>query len=291
MTARIVRHAQGSEKWHDWRATGIGGSDAPVIMGVSPYRTPFDLWQSKTGRTKDEPNGAMLRGINLEPIARKAYEDRTGRIMQPVCLESIERPWMRGSLDGAEIDLSLILEIKCPGQNDHATARAGKVPEHYRPQVQHLLAVSGAKCLHYWSFDGADGVLVEVEPDADYIAGMIERELAFFENHIKADTPPPMNERDTVLRSDEQWIAAAARYRNLSRIAEQAEIAASEARDELIRLAADQSSAGAGIKASRYFRAGAVDYKKVPQLKGVDLEPYRKAGAWQWRVSVDEDAA
>ena len=40
---------QKSEEWLDWRKKGIGSSDAPIIMGVSPWKTPFELWEEKTG--------------------------------------------------------------------------------------------------------------------------------------------------------------------------------------------------------------------------------------------------
>src|SRR5262249_26782935 len=36
-----------SEEWLAWRRTGIGGSDAPVIMGLSPYRGLLSLYVDK----------------------------------------------------------------------------------------------------------------------------------------------------------------------------------------------------------------------------------------------------
>nr|WP_263422590.1 YqaJ viral recombinase family protein [Vibrio penaeicida] len=32
------------------RRLGIGGTDVAPILGISPYRTPHDVWQEKTGR-------------------------------------------------------------------------------------------------------------------------------------------------------------------------------------------------------------------------------------------------
>lgn len=31
------------------RRTYIGSTDAPAIVGVHPYRTPWDVWADKTG--------------------------------------------------------------------------------------------------------------------------------------------------------------------------------------------------------------------------------------------------
>ena len=54
----------------------------------------------------------------------------------------------------------------------------------------------------------------------------------------------------------------------------------------LIGLAGHPREQGAGVTVTRYWKAGSVDYKKVPQLQGVDLEPFRKKGGEEVRVSV-----
>lgn len=82
--------------------------------------------------------------------------------------------WMMASLDGIDIDGQAILEIKCPGPSDHELAKAGKIPEKYIPQLQHQLAVTGLKLAYYFSFDGTDGVIVEIERDEIFIAKIIE---------------------------------------------------------------------------------------------------------------------
>ena len=46
------------------------------------------------------------------------------------------------------------------------------------------------------------------------------------------------------------------------------------------------SEAGFGVSVTRFWKQGSVDYKKVPELKGVDLEAYRQKGRWERRVSV-----
>ena len=35
------------DSWKEWRREGIGASDAPVIMGVSPYRKIGSLMREK----------------------------------------------------------------------------------------------------------------------------------------------------------------------------------------------------------------------------------------------------
>ncbi len=72
---RIERLRQNTPEWHRWRRQGIGASDAPVIMGETPFKTPRTLWSIKTGRTQEDPAGpAARRGRELERFARRAYE-------------------------------------------------------------------------------------------------------------------------------------------------------------------------------------------------------------------------
>ena len=43
---------------------------------------------------------------------------------------------------------------------------------------------------------------------------------------------------------------------------------------------------GAGVQVTRFWKAGSVDYKKVPELTGVELEKYRGPAREEVRVSV-----
>ena len=62
------------------RPQGIGGTDIAAILGLSPYKTPLQLWEEKVG----EPNLAQrdaihLRfGQHLEPFVASEYERVTG---------------------------------------------------------------------------------------------------------------------------------------------------------------------------------------------------------------------
>jgi hypothetical protein len=56
-------------------------------------------------------------------------------------------------------------------------------------------------------------------------------------------------------------------------------------RDGLIYLAGDDSCKGFGVSVTKCLKVGNVDYKAIPELKGVDLEKYRKAPIEYWKVS------
>jgi len=172
---------QSTEEWLSWRRQGIGASDAPVIMGHSPWQKESELLLLKTGQMKERPaNGAMQRGKRLEPLARLAYVNHTGIDVAPMCVQSLAYAWMRASLDGLSADGRHVVEIKCPGEKDHQLADSGFVPEKYYAQLQHILAVTGLAEISYWSFRFDHTVLLKIKRDEIFITGLVEKEAAFW---------------------------------------------------------------------------------------------------------------
>ena len=97
---------------------------------------------------------------------------------------------------------------------------------------------------------------------------------------MQTDAPPPLSERDTVVRADSEWLAMAAEYRKTEAVA--AEWAAKLE-------AARRALKAAGSSPRAYARQGAVDYKAIVQerLPDVDVAPYRRPGGEQVRVTVE----
>lgn len=63
------------EEWICNRTT-LGGSDAPVVMGLCKYRTPFTLWKEKCGYTGPEAiekRPFVAYGRNIAPTLREAF--------------------------------------------------------------------------------------------------------------------------------------------------------------------------------------------------------------------------
>ena len=100
------------------------------------------------------------------------------------------------------------------------------------------------------------------------------------------DTPPPLTERDTRERTDPVWKLAAGLYVSAKRKAEEAAAELETLRGRLVALSSHVSETGFGVTVTRYFRQGSVEYKKVPALKGVDLNAYRGTGREEVRVTV-----
>jgi hypothetical protein len=196
--------------------------------------------------------------------------------VEPLCLVHEEFNWMRASLDGLSFDGSTLVEIKCPlSLRDRASALEGRIPSQYHAQLQHQLEVSGAQQAHYWSFDGTAGILIEIGPDKEYSKRLIETEAAFWQL-VKEDRWPEVAGDELDLSADPEWRGAALRYREVRLRLESAAFEEHRLRAILTRMATARRTFGCGIEVLKSSRKGAVDYSAVPELCGVNLEPYRK---------------
>ena len=157
----ILNLVQGTDEWHAHRAKSRNASEAPAVMGVSPWQTPYELWCLRTGRTESKMTPAMAHGSAMEGAARLAYEEKSGLVMEPLVL--VEGNYS-ASLDGITLEGDLILEIKCPykGRNSELwkAVSGGTIPENYGWQIEQQLMVSGAAKAHLWVFAGGDGLIV-----------------------------------------------------------------------------------------------------------------------------------
>lgn len=278
---QIINLEPGSEEWLAFRKTKITATDASVIMKANPWKTSLQLYQEKISEeNKTFTNERMKRGTDLEPLARELFNLRTGFKMEPVVLV---KDWVMASLDGFDSVSGNILEVKCPGEKDHAIAVSGKVPGHYYPQLQHQMYVADADKAYYFSFDGIDGVIVEVMRDAAYIDKMMEEEAKFFEC-LQNKTAPECAEYNE--RSDEAWKRLAVQWKSVTQCIRDLEKEEEDIRKELIGLSGEQNSKGAGVSLCRFERKGNIDYTKIDELKNIDLETYRKPTTISWRINI-----
>lgn len=279
---------QNTPEWLEARRNKLGASDAPIIMGISPWKTPYQLWEEKLGLGKDIPmNSYMQRGLYMEESARQCFERQTGLIVFPQVLYHDKYEWMMASLDGIDFSHKNIVEIKCPGNVDHGKALEGKVPDKYFPQLQHQMEVAGLDEAWYFSFDGIDGKAIKVYRDDKYAANMIKKEEIFWEcvQNLEA---PKFTERDFIEKNDELWIAACEEWKKCHNQLESLKDREEELRDTIIALSGRSNAKGGGVRLSRVVRKGSVDYKSIPELREVDLDKYRKSPIESWRLTNHE---
>ena len=282
----FINLPQGSSEWLAYRLAKRNASESAAVMGLSPWMTPYQLWLAKTDRQQTLVTAAMQRGTDLEPLARRVYEEQTGLVMQPLVLEADR---YSASLDGMTLEGDLVLEIKCPVRGSRSelwqSVASGEIPEHYRVQIQHQLMVSGAQTAHLWVFDGERGLLHSVARD-EALMERIQVAWDDFQRYLDDDTPPALTEADTVVRTDSAWQQAAQTYAVVKREAELLAEQLEAARQSLVALAQHPREQGAGVAVTRFWKQGSVDYKKVPVLQGLDLSHYRGKAREEVRVSL-----
>lgn len=180
------------EDWLQHRSKGIGGSDAPAICGVSPWKSPYQVWLEKRGEAQHkEDNEPMFWGRTLEPVIRQRYADVTGRTVT-IPKDVLIHPkynWMLGSLDGLTDDR--VVEIKTsrspqgwgePGTNE--------IPDVYMIQVQHYMTVTRLSLADVVALiGGSDFRIYEVPADPELQDLIIEKEAAFWKM-VQDGTPP-----------------------------------------------------------------------------------------------------
>jgi putative phage-type endonuclease len=254
-------------------------------MGLSPWKTPFQLWEEKLGmQPEPEMNYAMQRGHDLEPFARQAYIDYTGIHIDPDVVFHPAISYMMASLDGISKDRSIIVEIKCPGNKDHELAKSGKVPEKYYAQLQHQLEVTGLNLVHYFSFRNGDHELIEIQRDNEFIQEMLKKEETFW-NFMKTTSSPPLTDKDYVEREDEEWKSAAKRWAAINADLTMLKEKEKEQRELLIQMSDNKSTYGAGVKLRKVTRKGSLDFNRLPILSEMDLDKFRKPPSESWRLT------
>lgn len=276
---------QNTPEWLKLRQSKIGASDAPAILGKSPWKTAKQLWEEKLGlRALPQKNEAMMRGIEQEPLALAAYNAHTGKDASPEVVFHPEHKWMMASLDGLSLDRLTIVEIKTAGRDDHNTAANGSVPEKYYPQLQHQLAVMNLNVLHYFSWNNGEFHLVEVQRDDKFIEMMIAKEVEFWEC-VQNFKEPELSDRDYVVREDTNWLTETDLWSSLNEKEKEIKAAKDSCRKRLIALAGDNSCRGGGVEVRKTAGKGRIDYSAIP-VDLVNLEEYRKPPVNSWRVAA-----
>lgn len=187
---KVLNYTQGSADWLAWRQTRITATDAACILGLNEYKSAHQLWQEKLGLVDPEPiNEAMLRGQELEPVAREIFIKETGIFVEPRVVEHSEHWWMGASLDGLSTCGKIVLEIKCPGNRNHLFALAIGIREYWEIQMQHQLFVTGADIAYFISYnpdfeEGRKWATYSMLPNAEFMAAMFDAEKYFYDVNI-----------------------------------------------------------------------------------------------------------
>lgn len=189
----------------------LGGSDIGAILGVSPWKTPVDIYLEKTGQAiaaAPDPDKEKLfrRGKRLEPVVLEMLLEERG-------IETLVRneryvdavyPFMACEVDGEAIVEGEHVNLEA--KTSHPFARkfwgeegTDEIDISYTAQALWGMGITGRKRCIFAVLVGSDTLLTfEVKRDDELIAQMRARAVAFWNDHVLAGVPPqPLNVFDT----------------------------------------------------------------------------------------------
>lgn len=145
---KIVNLIQGTPEWHAHRAAHFNASDAPAMMGCSPYKTRSQLVREFATGAAVEHDAATLRrfadGHNFEDLARPLAEQILGEELFPV---TGTHGKFSASFDGLTLLEDTAFEHKSLNDDLRLAMHDGNdtLPLHYQVQMEHQAMVSGAE--------------------------------------------------------------------------------------------------------------------------------------------------
>lgn len=200
----------------------IGGSDVAAVLGISPWRTPLQLWEAKTAPAlpHDAAKGVKRRGHRWESVVAEMLVEHLGEQGHEIEIVGTnarytdpDRPYLAAEidfeirLDGEDeitnVELKTVHPFKSHEWGDAGTDEA---PVWYTAQAMHGLGVTGRnRCLIAPLF-GADEIRAyPVVRDDETIAAMRARCDAFWQlvqTGVRPD-PTTLSDLDRLYRGDD----------------------------------------------------------------------------------------
>ena len=186
----------------------VGGSDVAAILGVSPWKSPHELWLQKTGRAPreavtPEQQKRFDRGHRLEPVVLQMLIDRLQDDGHEVELLATNKRYTDAEhgFMACEIDFELMLDGEhvngdCKTVHPFAAKKWGEegtdeVPIEYAAQFMHGLGITGRDRCIVATLIGMDDLLIyEVQRDQETIDGIRGRVVEFWNECVLADVAP-----------------------------------------------------------------------------------------------------
>ena len=94
----------GNERWYQIRRGGITASEIAIVLGISPYGSPFSLYWQKLNDWRDEGNEFTSAGRHLEDAIASWWMDEHGKQLGLTdglagLYANAERPWQLATPD------------------------------------------------------------------------------------------------------------------------------------------------------------------------------------------------
>lgn len=267
---------QNTKEWEEYRRSRLGASDANVIMGLSEYKTAFQLYNDKINQVKTVdsiPNYVQNKGHKFEKKARNTWEIISGKDYPPLIVISDEFPYLMASLDGFNAEDNTCWECKYVGKDIFNFVKKKKecIPQYF-PQIQQQLLLTGAsKCVLFVIREDEENfefAHIEVLPDLDYMKNKLIPTMAKFWKMLQDKTPPPLTEDDVLDLSDNDiLVGLLAQYKEVTDRYKKEEIAKKDLTDRIFKIAKHPRNICHGIKitTSKSSSKEEIDYETLLQ--------------------------
>lgn len=181
------------ENWLAERSQGIGASEVAAIVGASPWMSPIEIWQQKTGRTEPvTENESMRWGSLLEPVVIGEYERRNGVVVtgRQRFVRHPLMPFFAATLDGVAGDKLIEIKTTSAFSKDFGDEESDEIPDQYRVQIHAQMAVTGLERAELVVLIG--GQRLKVYPVERHVplVNLIEDRVGEFWRFVQDDTPP-----------------------------------------------------------------------------------------------------
>lgn len=180
------------------RRSSIGSSDSAAILGVDPYDNIHDVYLEKVYGTEDRRTGATDMGNLVEPLlVQWAGEQLDVDVVRDVFAIHREHGILTANLDGlAHRDGKRIgIEAKFTGLADEfGEPGTDQVPDRVIVQALHQIEVATLEAVYVPVLLARRGrptfELFRVDPNPAGQDAIVERDLAFWRDHVEKRVPP-----------------------------------------------------------------------------------------------------
>ncbi|HMA26310.1 MAG TPA: YqaJ viral recombinase family protein [Solirubrobacterales bacterium] len=169
--------AQRTPEWFALRRESVTGTDIPVILGLSPYKSEAALAREKGGEDEppvDDRQARMRRlGLALEAVIRDEDELEHGFRLRRVNSIKVHPTigWARASLDFERVGQRCIVEAK----SSAARRWDEGLPQDVEAQVRWQMGVAGYPRAHVAALrHGSELVCFDLEHDPALFDGLVE---------------------------------------------------------------------------------------------------------------------
>ncbi len=275
---------QNTPEWYDSRKNFIGASEAATVMGISPWKTEYKLWQEKTGLVQPSTyqSPAMKEGSAREKEALDFYNGLTGRSCEDTVFISEDHRFMRASLDGYCVENHVGVEIKCP-QEKTFEKLAKDIPKYYYAQIQHQMFCAKLKKIDFFVYRDADTFsLKTIEYDEEFCIEMVEKETLFWARVLSSTSPNKI--KGDFVEKDSVFSDFCENYCDLQEKRKAIDEELLFTFKKMVSIANNENSFHGKFYLKKHDRKGCVDYSSIPELDDVDLDSYRKKGCEFWKL-------